>query len=128
MSNNMEISEFLKSVRFMLDCGFEYGWDCYGEDACGIGWTSRDQKASAQIIYDAKNWNVYEAQAWDDDAAFILRWIRKGYKAKHDREALSRDVNPNIAIDKTRFRDVEADDVMAAVRKLISKKAKEERN
>jgi hypothetical protein len=123
----MEISDFFKSVRFMLDCGFEYGWDCYGEDACGIGWTSRDLKASAQIIYDAKNGKVYEATAWDDNAPFIPRWIRKGYKAKHDREALSRDVDPNIAIDKTRFRDVGADEVMAAVRKLIRKKAKKER-
>ena len=124
MSKNIEIKEFVKAVRFMLDCGFEYGWNCYGDEACGIGWTSRDLKASAQIIYDAKTGRVYEASVWDDDAPSIPRWIRKGYKAKHDREARAQNVDPDIAIDKTRYEDMGADEVMAALRKLIRKKTK----
>lgn len=127
MKEELTIKEFLTAVRFMLDCGFEFKWNCYGDEACGIGWTSHDIKASANIIYDARSGRVYEASVWDDDAPFIPRWIRKGYKAKHDREALSMNVDPNIAIDKTRFRDVGADEVMATVRKIIRKKMKKER-
>lgn len=124
MRKELTIREFLTAVQFRLDCGFEYGWDCYGDEACGIGWTSRDLKASAQIIYDARNGRVYEASVWDDDAPSIPRWIRKGYKAKHDREARSRDVDPDIAIDKKRYKDMGTDEIMTTLKKLIKKKTK----
>ena len=120
--DTIEIKDFVTAVRFMLDCGYEYGWNCYGEESCGIGWTAADNKASSLMIYDARDGRVFEVSVWDDEAHSVPRWIRKGFKAKHDREARLLNVDPDIAIDRVRYEDVSADEVLATLKRLVKRK------
>lgn len=116
------IKDFVSAVGYMLDCGYEYRWDCYGPEACGIGWTSGDAKASAVMIYDAKDGRVFEIGVWDDDAPNVLRWIRPGFGAKYRRESRSKGHDPAIAIDRVRFKEVSAEDALVATRRLFRRK------
>lgn len=116
------IKDFVSAVGYRLDCGYEYRWDCYGLEACGIGWTSGDAKASAVMIYDAKDGRVFEIGVWDDEAPTVLRWIRRGFGAKYRKESISRGHDPDIAIDRVRFKAVSAEEVIGAVKRLFRRK------
>jgi hypothetical protein len=119
---DITIKDFVQAVNFKLDGGYEYLWSCYGIDAFGLGWTSADLSASAGMIYDDKTGVVYELSVWDDRQNFVLRWIRPGFRAKHDRESREKGFSPNVAIDKKRFRDSSPSECLAAIKKLLRRK------
>jgi hypothetical protein len=120
--NTVDIKEFLSAIGFALGEGYEYGWDCYGDSAFGIDWTSSDLKASAVMVYDSKDGRVFEVSVWDDDAPFVLRWTRRGYASRRKKESLSRGFDDARAIDKVRFRDVGRDKIIEALKKLVRRK------
>ena len=112
----------MKAVRFRIDCGFEYLWDCYGADSCAIGWTKGDLSASAGIVYDMKTHVVYEMSVWDETGERYLRWIRPGFGGRHRRESIRRGHDPNVAIDKSRFKKANPADCLSELKKLVRRK------
>jgi len=127
MRKSIEIRDFSVAVGFRFDCGYEFLWDCYGPEACGIGWTKDDLSASAGIVYDAKTHVVYEMSVWDTANNIVLRWTRRGFGARRDRESRERGHDPRIAIDKTRFRDSNPDECLSLLQKLVRRRPSEKR-
>lgn len=119
---DLTIKDFVQAVGFKLDGGHEYLWRCYGDYAFGLGWTKEDLSASAGIVYDEKTKAVYEMSVWDDNGKAVLRWIRPGFRARHDRESRERGFDPNIAVDRTRFKTATPSDCISAVKKLVRRK------
>jgi len=120
--NTVEIKEFVSAIGFALGEGYEYGWDCYGDSAFGIDWTSADLKASAVMIYDSKDGRVFEVSVWDDEAPVIFRWTRRGFGAKRKEESRSRGFEDALAIDRVRFKDVGHEKIMEVLKKLVRRR------
>jgi len=116
------IKEFLVAVGFRLDCGYEYGWNCYGENSCGIGWESPDASDAAGIVYDSKTHVVYEVQVWDVMNGVARRWIRPGFVSKHHRESRTLGFDPSMSIDKEKFVDSSPAECMDLLRKIVRRK------
>lgn len=125
---NITIKGFVTAVKFNLGDGFEYLWDCYGENAYSIGWMKSDGTATASIIYDVKNQTVYQMEVWDDTNNRVFRWIHPKYKKAHRQEAGSRGVDDRIAIDKIKFEDITASKIMANLRQVYSRRNSKYRN
>jgi hypothetical protein len=126
MQNDVKIKDFSVAVGFRFDCGYEFLWDCYGSEACGIGWTKDDLSASAGIVYDGKTHVVYEMDVWDTANDVVLRWTRRGFGARRDRESRQRGHDPRIAMDKTRFRDASPAECLNLLRTLVRRKSRQE--
>lgn len=121
------IKDFVSAVGFRLDCGYEHLWECYGPDACGIGWTKDDLSASSGIVYDMKTHVVYEMSVWDEMNGRYLRWIRPGFGDRYRRESIRRGHDPDVAVDKSRFKKASPAECLSALKKLVRRKLCAER-
>lgn len=119
---NITIKGFVTTVKFNLGEGFEYLWDCYGENAYSIGWMKPDRTASASITYDKNNQKIYQMEVWDEANKRVYRWIHPKYKKAHRQEATQRGINDQIAIDKIRFEDITPAKIMAKLREMYSRR------
>jgi len=122
----ISVKDFVAAVGFKLDCGYEYGWNCYGDNSCGIGWEGSDgsySSDSAGIVYDSKTHIVYEAQVWDVKNGLIRRWIRPGFASKHHRESRALGLDPAVAIDKTKFVESSPAECMALLKKIVRRRS-----
>lgn len=117
------IKDFSTAVGFKFDCGYEYLWSCYGESACGLDWTKEDLSASAVIVYDAKTHVVYEMSVWDNSNNDIRRWIRPGFGGRYRRESIRRGHDPNVAVDKTRFKKSSPVECLSLLKKLVRRES-----
>lgn len=121
------IKDFMSAVGFRLDCGYEFQWECYGDEACGIGWTKEDNSASAGIVYDKKTHVVYELSVWDDLNDTVLVWMRPGFKARHDRESIRRGFDPRMAYDLVKRRLASPSKCFSLLKALMKRKLHERR-
>ena len=55
MKKSINIKDFVSSVDYKIGEGYEYRWDCYGQNACGLEWARSDLAASADIISRSGN-------------------------------------------------------------------------
>jgi hypothetical protein len=125
---SVSIRRFIQAVRFNIDCGYEFLWDCYGQNAAGVGWTKEDNSASAGIVYDTKTHVVYELSVWDTENELVLLWTREGFRKARLKEYKSRNLNPRIAYDKVRFVEATPKRCLSLLEKLIRRKKRVQRS
>jgi hypothetical protein len=118
MKKSINIKDFVSAVNYQIGEGYEYQWDCYGLDAFGLDWCRIDLSASAAIIYDTKTQEVYEMSVWDCRDCKVYRWIKPEYIKIHKKEAKSRGVKFNIAIDTTKYEDTTPSRLLGHLKRL----------
>jgi hypothetical protein len=125
MKKTVKIKDFVSAVDYQIGEGYEYRWDCYGGDACGLDWTRNDLAASAAIIYDAKTHEVYEMSVWDcrEEKARIYRWIKPEYIKAYKKESRERGFKFNVAIDKIKYDETTPAKLLGHLKRLYKNKA-----
>lgn len=122
MRRSIKIKDFVLAVNYKIGDGYEYLWECYGPNACGLGWDKKDFSASAAIIYDTKTHDVYEMSVWDCrvEKTKVYRWIKPGYFKKYKKESKSRGFKFDIAIDDVKFEDVSPSSILKNLKILYN--------
>jgi hypothetical protein len=121
------IKEWTELVDYKITDGSNYGWDCYGpyshtlESWNGIHGTGG---YSFSIIFSTKSQKVYEVSVCDYTNGRAYRMINPKFIAKHRKEALARNVNPNEAWDEVDYIDLDVDDDF--IQKALAIKAGEQ--
>ena len=113
------IKKFVKAIKFKLGEGYEYRWDCHGQDAYGLGWEGQD--ASAGIVYDTKSGVVYSMEVWDTLNGKIYRWITPDQVKRLKKEYNQRGLNFSVAIDKTKYEDVGPSKIIFKLKQLVDR-------
>jgi hypothetical protein len=122
MKSKITIKEFVTAIKFNLGDGFEYGWNCYGDNAYSIGWMKPDGTATASIVYDIANQKVYQMEVWDETNNRVYRWIHPKYSKAHANEARKLGVNDKIAIDKVMFEEASPSKIMSLLNTMYSRR------
>ena len=120
MKTTIKIKDFISAIDYQIGEGYEYGWACYGENACGLDWERNDISASAAIIYDKKTQEVFEVAVWDylGEETKPYRWIKHEYIRKHKNESISRGFKFNIAVDKVKFIEITPAKILGHLKRL----------
>jgi len=107
MKKSITIKDFVSTVNYQIGEGYEYRWECYGSNACGLEWTRPDLAASASIVYDTKTQEVYEMSVWDcrESRPKIHRWIRPEYIKRHKKESKERGFKFDATVDNDKLVD-----------------------
>ena len=113
-------------MDYKIGEGYEYRWDCYGQNACGLEWARSDLAASASIIYDTKTQAVYEMSVWDcrEERPKIYRWIRPEYIKKYKKESKERGFKFNATIDNDKCEDTTPARLLGHLKRLHKDKGK----
>jgi hypothetical protein len=122
MKKNITIKEFVTAIKFNLGDGFEYGWNCYGENSYSIGWMKADRTATASIVYDIANQKVYQMEVWDELNSRVYRWIDPRYAKAHANEARKLGVNDSIAMDRVRYEELAPSKIMKILKTIYSRR------
>jgi hypothetical protein len=128
MKKNVNIKDFMEAVKFKIDEGCKHQWDCFGPDACMIGWNKEDNSASAGIVYDSKIGLVYSMEVWDNLNDKVYRWIRPEFTRKVKKEYASRGFKFSIAVDPIKYIETSPSNILkkldtAFKRKKLKKKS-----
>jgi hypothetical protein len=124
MKKNITIKEFVTAIKFNLGDGFEYGWNCYGDNAYSIGWMKADRTATASIVYDIANQKVYQMEVWDELNNRVYRWIDPRCAKAHANEARKLGINDKIAVDRVMFEEVSPSKIMNLLKAIYSRRNK----
>lgn len=105
------IKDFMELVEFKITEGSKYCWECFGPNAYALDSWSGDQNGhSAGIVFDTEDQTVYQASVYDYRNNRAYRMINPDYKASHDEEAASRNVDADQAWDDVKYIELEVDD------------------
>jgi hypothetical protein len=91
----------------------EYLWTCYGKSVANSQyWNGNHGKEEIviSVVYDTRDGEVYEMQAWDGTNNRQYRWIHPDYKDAHDAESARRGVDTSVSYDDNKFIDLELED------------------
>lgn len=126
MKKSINIKDFISAVDYQIGEGYEYQWECYGENAFGLDWTRGDLAASAVIIYDAKTHEVYEMSVWDcrEPRTKPYRWIRPEYLKAYKKESKERGFKVDFAIDRIKYEDTTPARILGHLKRLHKDKGK----
>lgn len=122
----MKIKDFMLAVNYEIGEGYEYRWECYGQNACGLDWGKENLSASAVMVYDTKTQEIYEMSVWDcsEEKTKVYRWIKPEYVKKHKKESKERGFKFNIAIDDVKYEETTPAKLLGHLKKLYKSKAK----
>jgi len=121
------IKEWTELVDYKITDGSNYGWDCYGPYSHTLdSWNGIHGTGgySFSIIFSTKSQKVYEVSVCDYTNGRAYRMINPKFIAKHRKEALARNVNPNEAWDEVDYIDLDVDDDF--IQKALAIKAGEQ--
>lgn len=125
MKTKITIKDFFDAVNFQISECFKYGWNCYGPNSYSIGWQEKRNSnwASAGLIYDSENQQVYELSVWDETNNKVYRWINPKFINKVKKEYKERslnykNLNYKIAIDNIMYEDLSPARILNRLKKL----------
>lgn len=105
------LKEWMEVVGYRITEGSEYGWRCFGDNACTLdSWNGEQDGHSFSIIFDTKTQEVYEVQAHDYRNQRAYRIIHPSYKTAFDKEAGERGSFKDEAWDDVYYTDLETDE------------------
>jgi hypothetical protein len=120
------IKEWMELVDYKITEGSDYGWQCYGPNSYTLSsWNGVHGKGgySMDITFSNKSQKVYEVSVCDYTNDRAYRMINPKFQKKHEKEALSRNVNLNEAWDDVDY--VELDVLDDFIQKALAIKAGE---
>jgi hypothetical protein len=104
------IKEWMELVDYKITEGSDYGWQCYGPNSYTLSsWNGVHGKGgySMDITFSTKSQKVYEVSVCDYTNDRAYRMINPKFQKKHEKEALSRNVNLNEAWDDVDYVDLD---------------------
>jgi len=120
------IKEWMELVDYKITEGSDYGWQCYGPNSYTLSsWNGVHGKGgySMDITFSTKSQKVYEVSVCDYTNDRAYRMINPKFQKKHEKEALSRNINLNEAWDDVDY--VELDVLDDFIQKALAIKAGE---
>jgi len=101
----------MEAVDYRITEGTEYMWECWGSDTFVLdSYDSNVNGYNISIIFDTRTQIVYQAAAYDYKRNRAYRLMNPLYEEDYRKEALSRKVNANEALEDLNFIDLEEDD------------------
>jgi len=114
----MKLDEFLKAINYQICEGSKFLWQCFGNNARFVDYTSDDLTISASAIYDTNTLQVYNVELYDGTTSVMYRWTDPEYSTKYADEAIATKCNESEEIKIINIEMVE--DILEKV-SLVSK-------
>lgn len=117
----MKLKKFINSANGQICGGSEFGWSCY-PDARYIDISDIDNREIGHCLASTKTQEVYEIElhVYEDNISY--RWTHPNYINSRDQEALSRNIDPNIAYDDVNFTDITSEEeILKLVKNIVHK-------
>lgn len=118
----MKLKKFLEAVKYKINDGFEYQWDCFGSNAFSVG-IERSKKNqfiySSSCIFDTKTQDLYEITFWDYRNEKVFRSIKNSYLKKYKSECKKRNVSFSQAYDFVNYTDVSFNNIISIIQKAV---------
>ena len=125
------LKEYLEAIDFKITGGSDFGWKCYGDNACYLD--SQDSEGSdgtysIHCIFDSVDQTVYSLELWDYINNREYRWINPAYIKKHMKACAKHDVDVYESSDGRNFIDLDlASDILEKISKVIAGEEYDER-
>jgi len=119
----INLKNYLESVRYKIQEGFEYRWTCFGNDVFALNTEGKKKHAflySSQVVFDTKNQTLYEVSFWDYVERKAYRWINPKFISKVKKEYKNRNLCFHTALDEIKYEDVS----FVSINKKIKQKTK----
>lgn len=98
------LEQFIKTIKYRINSGDKFGWECYGPNARCID--SISDFYSISVVFDSENQQVYESTVCDYRNNAAYRIINPLFQDAYFQEARKRESNPNNAWDDVDYIDV----------------------
>jgi len=116
----MTVKQFLEIIKYKINDGGEFCWDCYGKKAFMLD--SFRTNGHIGMVFDTKDQTVYELRISDYKENKAYKWINPKYKQKHDKELKKRGFKTDQAWDDVNYEDVSIQKLIPIAKKASSKK------
>jgi hypothetical protein len=121
MKNKITIKDFMECVKYKLDDGGKYGWDCYGFGSFSLDFYNH-KKGSVSIVFDTKDQTVYELSVCDYVKNVAFKWINKNFIEKHNRELKKRGYKEDQAWDEVNYQLVNIEQIIKIAKTIANRK------
>ena len=108
----MNLNDVITAAGARISGGDPYTWECYGENANFLEFQDVKGKGYAHVIYDTKDYNVYEIHVEVPETEQCFRWLNSKTKEAFYKESERRGVNPNNAWDEVGYIHVETEELI----------------
>lgn len=122
MAMKINLKNYLESVKYKIQEGFEYGWECFGKNTFALNTEGKKGSNfiySTQVIFNTKNQTLYEVSFWDYVGRRVFRWINPRFVSKVKKEYKNRNLCFYTASDEMKFEDVSFDSVIKKIKQKV---------
>lgn len=104
------IKDFLETINYQITEGWNYQWQCFGDNAYGLDHHDPDRDhCSLSIIFDKKTQTVYSAEAHDYANGRSYRLLNSEFAQAHKDECAKRGID-DVAWETVKFTDLETEE------------------
>lgn len=100
--NEITLYDFMTTINYRVTGGWEYQWECYGNEAHSLESGDND-RYEVNIIFDTKTQIVYEMCAYDYVNNRAYRWIHPDYLERHKSECAAKGIPFDVAWDDLEY-------------------------
>jgi hypothetical protein len=102
----MSVEKFLKAINYKINDGYDYQWNCFGDNAHSIESIDEDNY-ECECIFDTKTQNVYQLSMVDYVLNIGYTWLNPEFKEYYFNESVKRNVNPFEATEEIKYHECE---------------------
>jgi hypothetical protein len=99
----MKLMDIITQCGARVCEGADYQWECYGHDAHIMEFADVAGEPYCSIVFDKKNYMVYEVQVVVPGQDQVFKWQDGDYEPAHNREAKKRNVDITLAWDDVKY-------------------------
>jgi len=107
------LEQILTAGGHRIASGSEYLWHCYGPNARYIDLNDVAGSEYLSIIFDCKNYRVYDVMICVPGQDQAFRWYDSEFSEAYVAECKARSVKPNEAWDGVTYEDVALETILA---------------
>jgi len=118
----ISIKDFMEVIRYRINEGSEYGWDCFGSNAYSFSsWDGDHNGSSFNMVFDTVTQTVYCVEACDYKNNRAYRLINPDFVKAYRKEAKDNTVSADQAWDDINFIDLDVDeDFLQKARAIVN--------
>lgn len=115
----------MEVIRYRINEGSEYGWDCFGSNAYSFSsWDGDHNGSSFNMVFDTVTQTVYCVEAWDYKNNRAFRLLNPDFVEAYRKEAKANTVSADQAWDDTNYIDLDVDeDFLQKARAIVNGEA-----
>ncbi len=120
MKSRITLRRFFEAIKFKINSGGDYCWNCYGKDAFALDCIK--ENGTISIIYDTKNQVVYELSVCDYIKNEAYKWINPTFIKKYKKEMQERKIRVDQAWDEVNYQPTGAEKIINLTKIIARKK------